>query len=137
MAAKSGKSLYLGALLLLLAGIGYLAISGFANSTLYEMTVANIATASPDKQQAARLSGKVTKTENTTVAGNPAVRFLIEDEINKENALWVLYRGSVPDTFKAGSEVIIEGGYDKNSQEFNAKKLMTKCPSKYEQKLNG
>jgi len=37
----------------------------------------------------------------------------------------------VPDTFKPGAEVIVEGRMEQGGA-FNAKTLMTKCPSKYQ-----
>ena len=43
----------------------------------------------------------------------------------------VSYSGAVPDTFKAGAEVIVEGGMGPEGR-FAAKTLMTKCPSKYQ-----
>ena len=39
--------------------------------------------------------------------------------------------GTVADTFKAGAEVIVEGGLQPDGR-FMAKPLMTKCPSKYQ-----
>jgi cytochrome c-type biogenesis protein CcmE len=42
------------------------------------------------------------------------------------------YAGAVPDTFKPGAEVIVEGGMKPASGIFKAGTLMTKCPSKYE-----
>ena len=42
----------------------------------------------------------------------------------------VSYRGAVPDTFKPGAEVIVEGGMA--GPQFAARTLMTKCPSKYQ-----
>jgi cytochrome c-type biogenesis protein CcmE len=44
----------------------------------------------------------------------------------------VEYRGAVPDTFKPGAEVIVEGRFNKQSGVFSASTLITKCPSKYE-----
>ena len=41
------------------------------------------------------------------------------------------YSGAVPDAFKPGAEVIVEGGMDAGGG-FTAKVLMTKCPSKYQ-----
>ena len=43
----------------------------------------------------------------------------------------VLYRGSVPDQFKLGRDVVVNGRYTHGV--FVAKKdsLVTKCPSKY------
>jgi cytochrome c-type biogenesis protein CcmE len=42
------------------------------------------------------------------------------------------YSGAVPDTFKPGVEVIVEGGMQPEAGVFKASTLMTKCPSKYE-----
>lgn len=43
----------------------------------------------------------------------------------------VSYRGFIPDTFKEGAEVVVEGREKANS-EFKAKTVMAKCASKYE-----
>ena len=47
------------------------------------------------------------------------------------------YSGAVPDTFKPGVEVIVEGGLDASGGVFNATTLMTKCPSKYQKQNRG
>lgn len=54
------------------------------------------------------------------------------DKDYPEKKILVKYSGGIPDTFKIGSEVIVEGGFTKNV--FNAKVLMTKCPSKYQKR---
>ena len=94
MAKKSGKNVYLVALLLFLGGVGYLAYSG------------------------------------------RDVKFRLEDQENKATTLWVEYTGAIPDTFKAGAEVIVEGGLRPDGS-FQAKTLMTKCPSKYQKENRG
>lgn len=43
----------------------------------------------------------------------------------------VSYRGFIPDTFKEGAEVVVEGR-EKVGSEFKAKSVMAKCASKYE-----
>ncbi len=43
----------------------------------------------------------------------------------------VTYQGVVPDTFKEGTELVVEGKSDQQGV-FHATKLITKCPSKYE-----
>ena len=61
------------------------------------------------------------------------------NSIIKDNAsqtIEVNYSGAVPDTFKAGAEVIVEGGMGPEGQ-FKAKTLMTKCPSKYQKENRG
>lgn len=58
------------------------------------------------------------------------MRFRLRDADQPGLVVWVEYKGVVPDTFKPGAEVIVEGGMGQDS--FLAKSLMTKCPSKYE-----
>ena len=76
------------------------------------------------------LVGKVIGTpagQGTTTQG---LRFQLQD-VQGGASVPVVYRGSVPDLFKAGREVRLEGRLQ--SGVFVAKKdsLRTKCPSKY------
>ncbi len=48
-----------------------------------------------------------------------------------EARLPVVYKGAVPDTFRADSDIIVEGKLEPQGV-FGATKLITKCPSKYE-----
>ena len=58
------------------------------------------------------------------------LRFNVAD-INGHTSVPVVYRGSVPDQFKLGRHVVVDGRYTHGT--FVAKKdtLVTKCPSKY------
>ena len=49
------------------------------------------------------------------------------------------FKGAVPDTFKVGAEVIVEGGMadTPEGKVFTANTLITKCPSKYEKQNRG
>jgi cytochrome c-type biogenesis protein CcmE len=58
------------------------------------------------------------------------LRFTIVDLEGDEN-LPVVYQGVVPDTFRVGNEVVIEGQLNSDGI-FQADTLMPKCPSKYE-----
>ena len=76
------------------------------------------------------LVGKVTGSP----AGNPqadGLRFRLRDVSGSGTSVPVVYRGSVPDLFKVGREVRVEGRL--RNGVFVAKKdsLRTKCPSKY------
>lgn len=48
--------------------------------------------------------------------------------------LVVRYRGNavLPDTFKDGAQVVLEGRYDAAHKQFDADVVFAKCPSKYE-----
>ena len=70
------------------------------------------------------------------------VKFEIVDRVKKDEKeqdssslklmpkLQVVYEGIMPDTLRAGRDVIVQGVYD--GQVFNAYQLLTQCPSKYE-----
>jgi cytochrome c-type biogenesis protein CcmE len=99
----------------------------------YYSDVAAFATApASETSQAARVHGFVVA---GSIAKNlPAghVDFRVEDK-GKSHALAVRYLGiDVPDMFKDGAEVVVEGHFD--SGVFLAERVMAKCPSKYEAK---
>ncbi len=131
---KNGASLYGAALALFLAGTGALLYSGFARHSVYFLNVAEALAAPADKLQSARLFGTAQGVERSD--DGMGLRFHLEDKDNPRCTLAVRYSGVVPDTFKAGSEVIVEGGMDADGA-FRAKTLMTKCPSKYKKENRG
>lgn len=134
MSKKNGKSLYLVALALFLGGVGYLVFSGFSQNSVYFLNVSEALAMPSDKLQSIRLFGTVAPEGIARLDDGPGVRFLLEDKDSPGQTVRVMYRGAVPDTFKEGVEVIVEGGMPQGgaASEFRAKTLMTKCPSKYE-----
>ena len=80
---------------------------------------------------AARLFGTVAEDGIDKHRGAPGVDFRLADKDNASQTIQISYSGAVPDTFKAGAEVIVEGGMGQEGL-FKAKTLMTKCPSKYQ-----
>lgn len=131
MARKKNTCIYLAALLLFLGGVGYLVFSGFSENSVYFLNVAEAKAASPDRLISARLFGTVAGEGIKKHRDRPGVSFLLEDKDNASQIIEVSYSGPVPDTFKAGAEVIVEGGMGPEGR-FAAKTLMTKCPSKYQ-----
>lgn len=131
MTKKSGKKMYLVALLLFLGGVGALVYTGFSENSVYFLNVSEAIATPADKLKAARLFGTVAEDGLSRSDSGRAVRFQLEDTDHPGSMLWVAFEGAIPDTFKAGAEVIIEGGVQPDGS-FQAKTLMTKCPSKYE-----
>ncbi len=151
MAAKNSKSLYVAVLALFCLGVGYLLFSGISESSVYFLNVSEALAMPQDKLQSARLFGTVKGDGIATLEEGSGVRFQLEDKDNGQLTLWVVYRGVVPDTFKQGAEVIVEGGFEnaaagfpagvapgeKPARLFKAETLMTKCPSKYQKENRG
>ena len=57
--------------------------------------------------------------------------FEIEDETGN---LAISYHGPRPDMLTDAVEAVVVGRYDPANQVFEAKELLMKCPSKYEEK---
>lgn len=75
-----------------------------------------------------RLGGNVKDGSIIRNAEDPlALSFVL---VQEKDQLLVSYHKIVPDMFKDGSEVIVEGIYD--GSRFYADNLMTKCASRYE-----
>ena len=136
MARKNQKNLYIAALVLFLSAVGYLMYSGLTENSLYFLNVSEALAAPQEKLTAVRLFGTVAERDLTPLEGASGVRFRLEDKDNKVQTIVVRYKGAVPDTFKPGAEVIVEGAMEHGGA-FNAKTLMTKCPSKYQKENRG
>lgn len=121
---KKKKFLIGGAVLIL--AIAYLAYTGFVSSATYYYTVTEFTqTASPANSQVVRVSGEVAG--GSVVQNGSSLRF---DLVDGSNRLAVAYEGVVPDTFKPGVEIVVEGKLDPGNI-FQAKSILTKCASKY------
>ena len=136
MARKNQKNLYIASLILFFSGVGYLMYSGLTENSVYFLNVSEVLAAPQEKLTAVRLFGTVAERDLAVLDGSRGVRFRLEDKDNKAQTIIVQYKGAVPDTFKPGAEVIVEGAME-NSGAFNAKTLMTKCPSKCQKENRG
>ena len=60
-----------------------------------------------------------------------ALRFRLRDRDGGPATVPVVYRGSVPDLFKPGREVVVDGRLVNGTFVAVPDTLVTKCPSKY------
>jgi cytochrome c-type biogenesis protein CcmE len=118
------------ALTLVLLGAGALVFSGLKESSVYFLNVSEALSIEPGKLQQARLFGTVHE-EFAMAPSALGVSFRLLDKEDGMKSMQVKYEGAVPDTFKAGVEVIVEGTYVPAENVFQARTLLTKCPSKY------
>ena len=128
--------LYLIALLFFLSGVSYLVYSGFSSSNVYFLNVSEALAATPEQLSQVRLFGTVAQDKLDVDSSARKANFLLEDKDNNTLTVPIVYQGMIPDAFKAGAEVIVEGGMQANKT-FFAKTLMTKCPSKYQKENRG
>ena len=135
MEKKSNRFIYALALFLLLGGVGYLIVSGVTTQAVYFVTVKEALAMEPAELTQARLFGTVAPRNIERAPDSLGVAFDLQEKNEPGEGLRVVYRGAVPDTFKPGVEVIVEGGLNPETMIFTASTLITKCPSKYE-KMN-
>jgi cytochrome c-type biogenesis protein CcmE len=83
------------------------------------------------KNNSVRLAGKVGKGTVVRDVQQMLLEFILTGE---KNTLAVNYKGVVPDNFADDIEVVVEGQLADNGV-FEAKKVMTKCESKYKAKV--
>jgi cytochrome c-type biogenesis protein CcmE len=124
--------MYAAALLLFLAGAGGLVFLGASENGTYFRTVSEALSMPRERLAAVRLFGTVQEEGLHSFAQGLGVRFQLKDGEDAAKALWVVFRGAVPEAFQAGAEVIVEGGFAPEGTDFLARTLMTKCPSKYQ-----
>jgi len=131
------KGVYLVAALLVAAGVGYLLFSGLSQNSVYFLNVSEALAMPADKLSQARLFGSVSERDVVRDPQSLGVSFYVLDKDDASKSIRVIFRGAVPDTFKPGVEVILEGVFDARTRHFQATTLLTKCPSKYEKNEKG
>lgn len=111
------------------ATIGYLILSGFNDTTVsyYQKVDELKALGVSAEGRSFRVSGQVVTGSVERAADGLSMTFTI-DELGQ--TMPVVYHGIIPDTFKEGAGVLLEGKYAKGR--FEATNIMTKCASKYE-----
>lgn len=112
---------------IILAVVVWEAVSGFQQSKTYYVTVKEL-TGGGAARQHIRVGGVVTPGSIERRGGT--VTFRLAQDMN---SIPVAYVGTdtLPDTFVAGAQAIVEGDYTP-SGEFRAQKIQAKCASKYQ-----
>ena len=114
----------------LVGAVSYLAYAGAQQGWVYYVPVDQFMRDAGQQKHRVRLMGRVA-TEDLTIEGaQMRARFGLESNGCR---LPVSYRGTIPDLFKAGVDVVVEGKMG-GSGMFEADVLLTKCASKYDAK---
>lgn len=125
-----GKKKFLIGGIILFIAIGYLGYTGFIHSATYYYEVSEfLELDSSVYGQSVRINGTVVPGSIKQEAQGLILKFTIND-VEKDASLPVIYHGAVPDTFKAGNDVVVEGKYTTEGT-FEATTILTKCASKY------
>ena len=122
------KKYLIGGLVLILA-VGYLVYAGIKSGSSYYMQVDEFMADSKFHEHRVRLHGTVVEDNVSVEPENMKASF---DLAGQKSRLHVIYHGVVPDLFKPGGDVVVEGRLGPDGV-FKAEQLITKCASKYKE----
>jgi cytochrome c-type biogenesis protein CcmE len=125
---KKYKKLIIGGIIILIAllVLGYAAFMG--GNTYYYEVGEFLDKGNAVVNQTSRVSGLVAE---GTYKDGFTLHFELDDMAKRDASLSVVYDGSVPDTFKVGQQVVVEGKMMLDGT-FEASQIIIKCSSKYE-----
>lgn len=112
----------------ILAAIIYLVYANTQANAVYYMTVSELKNCGTCTTQSVRVAGYVQAGSIVQSNATQQIRFVIADG---GQTLPVVYSGVVPDIFRAGIQVVVEGHYTGQGA-FQAQTLLAKCPSKFQ-----
>lgn len=109
--------------------VAYLIYAGIRDTMVYYITASELKTKDTSlNSDGLRLGGRVIDGSISWDPKTTELKFVLTDS---KDQVQVIYRGIVPDTFKGGADIIVEGSYVPPGV-FQANKLIAKCPSKFE-----
>ena len=112
--------------------IAYLVIANTGSSAEYYMTIKELHTCAPScDSRSVRVAGWVVPNTIQRDDKTQVVHFTVSDtQAAGSSAMAVVYGGVVPDIFKSGIQVVVEGHIVNGV--FQASNLLAKCPSKFQ-----
>jgi cytochrome c-type biogenesis protein CcmE len=105
----------------------YLVLANTGKSAQYYMTVSELRACTSCGSQTVRVAGVVATDGLTRDNAHQIIHFAVKDG---GGTLPVEYGGVVPDVFKPGIQVVVEGHLTNGL--FKASSLLAKCPSKFQ-----
>ena len=114
--------------LVILAAVIYLVYANTQANAVYYLTVSELKSCTICMTQSVRVAGVVQKGSIVRDDQKQLVSFTITQG---RQQLAVTYSGVVPDIFRPGIEVVVEGHYTGHGP-FQAQNLLAKCPSKFQ-----
>ncbi|HZR42389.1 MAG TPA: cytochrome c maturation protein CcmE [Ktedonobacteraceae bacterium] len=112
----------------ILGAIVYLVYANTQANAVYYMTVPELKQCTTCVTQSVRVAGVVQSGTIVRDDAHQTISFTIADS---NSTLQVVYSGVVPDIFRPGIQVVVEGHYTGKGP-FQAQTLLAKCPSKFQ-----
>jgi cytochrome c-type biogenesis protein CcmE len=115
-----------------LGGVLLLAFAGFSLSSFKQTLTPYVSyTEAREASRVVQVAGALEKGSSSYEDARDFLFFTIKDPKTHES-LRVRYKGLKPANFEDAISIVAIGQYDESSKEFEANKLLVKCPSKYQ-----
>lgn len=116
------------------AALSYLVYAGTKDNLVYYYEVDEVQAAAASTDGKLRISGDVVEGSITRDEVSREIRFSIQGTTAGAGSrtIPVVYGGTVPDIFREGIQVVVEGRMGEEGT-FEAETLLAKCPSKYQE----
>lgn len=141
MSASGGRRIGRLAIGVVLVGsaLGFLVYKATGDNLTYYRTVDELLAADGSHDEQIRISGDVVEGSIVRSEEKREITFEIESTTPSEagapptapRRIPVVYTGTVPDIFRGGIQVVVEGTVEGGT--FQAETLLAKCPSKYQE----
>jgi cytochrome c-type biogenesis protein CcmE len=119
---------FVGGVIVIVLALAYLVYGGIQQGATYWVTVGELLSRDPSvPQDRVRLGGTVVPGSVTWDGSHQHLRFAVTDGAK---SIPVRYSGIVPDIFREGRQVVVEGRITPDGA-FAATTLLAKCPTKY------
>jgi cytochrome c-type biogenesis protein CcmE len=116
----------------LLGGVLLLAFAGFSLSSFKETLTPYVPYAQArETDRVVQVMGALEKGSSSYDDAKDFLYFTLQDPKSHE-VIRVRYKGLKPANFEDAISIVAIGQYDEGSKEFEAHKLLVKCPSKYQ-----
>ena len=128
----SKKKYWVSSLIILIA-FGFLILNGLKSSMMSYVNVRELEQLRLKKPaRTLQVVGIVQPGSIKKVSSGNEIRFLLQDMENPDITARVIYSGIIPDNFKPGIQIVIQGVFNKDEGLLHAEQIFVKCPSKYE-----
>jgi cytochrome c-type biogenesis protein CcmE len=113
----------------LLGAMVYLVYTNTQANAAYYMTINELRQCTTCSAQTVRVAGVVKEGSVVRNDQQGTLQFAMTDGGQE---MHVTYSGVIPDIFRPGVQVVVEGHYSQQGSSFQAQTLLAKCPSKFQ-----
>ena len=125
---------FLAGIAIIVGTIGFLVWTAVDQTKMYMITVSEFLTEGQAyANSTVRIAGKVAPASMKWDGTKRDLQFTIVDMAGQPGEVKVHYSGLLPDMFAEGRDVVVEGPWT-DASPFEARTVLTSCPSKYQAK---